>query len=336
MPSFAMTVPYMRTSPLRIPRRDLVLGRADSLFLRVTVVDSDNPCAQALDLTGGLGGPVLQMLVWPDQHYRSAWDYGTWWDYGASWPRCGPAPVLWAGQGAVSDAIGAFDIAFPTASMSCWPRRCAYALQLDYDGGGSTDLLAEEYFNVQILRPALCLARDHAHRPGATGADRRRRQRHSSRWDIIMSGIVIDGIRIIDMPDLGAVNDSSSVVGERAGSGRFSAPALLSYMDGKLNPERFPVARYGAVGDGVTDDTYAIQAAIDAAGGHRGGVVTFDAKPYVITGTLNIGNGTSSAVSTYGSVVLAGVAPPWLPPQFFTGYPITSGTVLAWRGAAGG
>ena len=36
MPSFAMTVPYMRTSPLRIPRRDLVLGRADSLFLRVT------------------------------------------------------------------------------------------------------------------------------------------------------------------------------------------------------------------------------------------------------------------------------------------------------------
>ena len=38
MPSFAMTVPYMRTSPLHIPRRDLVLGRADSLFLRVTVV----------------------------------------------------------------------------------------------------------------------------------------------------------------------------------------------------------------------------------------------------------------------------------------------------------
>ena len=135
-PAFAMTVPYIRTSPLHIPRRDLVLGRASSLFLRVTVVDSDNPDAQPIDLTGGLGGPVLQMLVWPDQHGRSSWDYGAW------WTQC-PQSVLWTGQGVVSDAIGAFDISFPTATMAGWPRRCAYALQLDYDGGGGTDLLAE-------------------------------------------------------------------------------------------------------------------------------------------------------------------------------------------------
>ena len=37
------------------------------------------------------------------------------------------------------------------------------------------------------------------------------------------------GVRIVDMPDLGAVNDTSSVVGERAGSGRFSASALRAY-----------------------------------------------------------------------------------------------------------
>jgi hypothetical protein len=43
----------------------------------------------------------------------------------------------------VSDALGAFDISFPTATMAGWPRRCAYALQLDYDGGAGTDLLAE-------------------------------------------------------------------------------------------------------------------------------------------------------------------------------------------------
>ena len=138
MPSFAMTAPYMRTSPVHIPRRDLVLGRADSLFLRVTIVDSDNPCAQGIDLSGGIGGPALQMLVWPDQHFRAAWDYGANWQ----WPQC-PRTVLWAGQGVISDALGAFDIAFPTATMSCWPRRCAYALQLDYDGGGGTDLLIE-------------------------------------------------------------------------------------------------------------------------------------------------------------------------------------------------
>ena len=94
MPSFAMTVPYLRTSPVHIPRRDLVLGRADSLFLRVTVVDSDSVCAQGIDLSGGLGGPVLQMLVWPDQHHRGAWDYGAYWH----WPQC-PQTVLMGRHG---------------------------------------------------------------------------------------------------------------------------------------------------------------------------------------------------------------------------------------------
>jgi hypothetical protein len=42
-----------------------------------------------------------------------------------------------------------------------------------------------------------------------------------------MSG---SGIRIEDMPDLGAVNDSCSVVGEHAGSGRFMATSLRSYI----------------------------------------------------------------------------------------------------------
>jgi hypothetical protein len=140
MPSFAMTLPYMRTSPIHVPRRDLVLGRADSLFLHVTVVDRDSPYAGPLDLSGGIGGPALQMLVWPDQHHRNSWDYGGYWH----WPQC-PQTVLWVGTGVQSPypAIGAFDIAFPTSTMAGWPRRCAYALQLDYDGGGGTDLLAE-------------------------------------------------------------------------------------------------------------------------------------------------------------------------------------------------
>jgi hypothetical protein len=145
MPSFAMTVPYMRTSPLHIPRRDLVLGLADSLFLRVTVVDSDNPCAQAIELTGGVGGPMLQMLVWPDHCYRTAWDYG-------ALSHC-PQSVLWSGLGVISDALGAFDIAFPTATMSGWPRRSAYALQLDWDGGGGASLLAEGHLHLMHSVP---------------------------------------------------------------------------------------------------------------------------------------------------------------------------------------
>jgi len=42
----------------------------------------------------------------------------------------------------------------------------------------------------------------------------------------------LSSIRIADMPDLGVVTDSSSVVGERAGSGRFSAPAFKNYLAG--------------------------------------------------------------------------------------------------------
>jgi hypothetical protein len=151
MPSFAMTVPYMRTSPVHIPRRDLVLGRADSLFLRVTVVSEDSVCAQGIDLTGGIGGPALQMLVWPDHRRCTSWDYG------AYWTQC-PQTVLWAGEGVISDALGAFDISFPTATMAGWPRRCAYALQLDYGGGGGTDLLAEGRLHLSYSVPRAAAA----------------------------------------------------------------------------------------------------------------------------------------------------------------------------------
>ncbi len=133
-PRFAMTLPWLRTSPVHVPRRDLVLGLADSLSLRITVVESDNPDALPIDLTGGIGGPTLQMLVWPDTYYRTSWDYG-------ARPQC-PQSVLWTGTGVVSDATGAFDIAFPSGTMSGWPRRCGWCVQLNHDTGGAEVLMS--------------------------------------------------------------------------------------------------------------------------------------------------------------------------------------------------
>lgn len=136
MPSLAITVPYIRTSPLYIPRRDLVLASADSLFLRVTVVDSDNPCAQALALSGGIGGPSAQLLFWADIGLRSGWrgwhDYG-WGYYNDAWPYASARQMLLSVTGVLSDAIGAFDFSVPSGAMSSWPLRCGWAVQLNYD-----------------------------------------------------------------------------------------------------------------------------------------------------------------------------------------------------------
>jgi len=57
------------------------------------------------------------------------------------------------------------------------------------------------------------------------------------------------------------------------------------------------VRAYGAVGDGTTDDTTTIQAAIDAAG--AGGVVLFPDGTYLITSALSI-------TSTQGGITLQG------------------------------
>jgi hypothetical protein len=147
--AFAVTLPLQRTTPLYVPQRDLVVSSADSVTLTVTVVESDDPAAQPIVLTGGIGGPACMLVVWPDRRWR-AWDYG----WGASWGAqlAGPTTALWTGVGIISDAAaGAFAIVIPAAAMNTWPLRCRWGFLLDCNGGGSAEMIAEGYLHVRPM-----------------------------------------------------------------------------------------------------------------------------------------------------------------------------------------
>lgn len=142
MTAATLILPYRRASTIRVPKRDLVIGAADSLVVRVTIVETDDPSAQALEITGGIGGPSLRFFIWADWRSRADWT-----DYGLGALRMGD--MLWSGTGVVASAAGSFDVAFPANTVSGWPRRCGFSVQLDWDGGTSSELLCEGALHIQ-------------------------------------------------------------------------------------------------------------------------------------------------------------------------------------------
>jgi len=71
----------------------------------------------------------------------------------------------------------------------------------------------------------------------------------------------------------------------------------------------FPVASFGAKGDGHTDDTAAIQSAIDAAGAVGGGSVLFNVALYYTTGTLTVPRGVVLCGPSEGPFDTVGINP---------------------------
>jgi hypothetical protein len=113
-------------------------------------------------------------------------------------------------------------------------------------------------------------------------------------------------------------------------SGEIQAQTLndnFSFLNSQINTSQFSIINvkdpaYGAVGDGIVDDTVAIQAAIEALK-DTGGVVVFPPGTYLITSSIVVGNGTSLIWSTKKPVILKGIGgggspgPYWAGPSVF-------------------
>jgi len=72
-----------------------------------------------------------------------------------------------------------------------------------------------------------------------------------------------------------------------------TAPGPMAATDAFFN-----VVDYGTHGDGIQDDTHAIQDAIDAAAAAGGGIVLLPAGLYLVGGTLNI---TTNGITIFGA-----------------------------------
>lgn len=99
--------------------------------------------------------------------------------------------------------------------------------------------------------------------------------------------------------------------------------APLAELDAAITAlDPFDVRVFGATGDGSTDDTAAIQAAIDAADAATGGVVYLPTGTYKITSSLII-------ASVYGIGLVGPIGTGWQPMGAANG-----GAILNWAGGA--
>jgi len=139
----SITLPYRRTSPVHVPRSDLVLSAADSLLLTVCVVESDHPSAQAIVLHTDADGPAMQLVIWDGADYGYVWG-----DYQRAWT---PGLMLQSIPGYPGSAAGSWDFHIPTGTFKDFPLRCGWAILLLWANGAKSSVLGQGIAN--FLRP---------------------------------------------------------------------------------------------------------------------------------------------------------------------------------------
>ena len=139
----AITLPYLRTTPVHVPRRDLVLSAADSLLLSVTVVETDNPSAPVIILATDVNGPSMQLAIWNDTWQYHGWDYGR--------PYTRPEMTLRSITGTPGSAAGSWDFHVPTGTFADFPLRCGWAILLSWENGAKSSVLGQGI--VHFMRP---------------------------------------------------------------------------------------------------------------------------------------------------------------------------------------
>ena len=153
------------------------------------------------------------------------------------------------------------------------------------------------------------------------------------KWNVIGSDGGDTGIEDAPVDGVAYARKDSSWVPEESGGDfiQSGAGAVTRTMQDKVR-EVISVKDYGAVGDGVADDTLKIQAALNAL--PSGNDLFFPPGTYKITSPIFIGNGSSTAASTKWGIRLVGSGAPPLP-DMFAGYLTTGCSKILWAGGAG-